>query len=112
MIYAQYISKLVTPGDPPAYVFQLVNVKELAKLAVITSDDALTTYDLNSFSFSKGRLNTASVYRNGIHNGVTCLGRTSDDPHLLFSAGRDGLVKQYDLRDHSPSVNLFEHGRS
>ena len=84
------ISSLILP--PNSYVYTIAPLSDRAQLAAISSDDSLRIIDSS----------TLKEVSNGIipnvHSGVTCLAVTKDDLNCLLTAGRDGLVRCWDLR--------------
>ncbi|KAL9038861.1 MAG: hypothetical protein Q9180_002877, partial [Flavoplaca navasiana] len=82
--------------NPDTYIYKILPIS--TDLVSISSDDCLRVLDPL----------TLEVYGSvhGIHDGVTCLSGFRD--RLGMTAGRDGLVKCFDLRTRSTAFELSE----
>lgn len=86
---------------PQSYVYTIIPIKENAGIAAISSDDSLRVVDSN----------TLQILSNGIipnvHAGVTCLDViVNENVNCLLTAGRDGLVKCWDLRSGRSTLDF------
>ena len=81
-------SGLSLPADTYIYRFAPID----AALAAISSDDSLRVFDAETLQLVSG-----GVFDN-VHDGVTCLKTTGSEPKMLFTAGRDGFIRSWDLR--------------
>jgi len=97
------ISSLILP--PNSYVYTIAPLSDRAQLAAISSDDSLRIID--STTLKEG---SNGVIPN-VHGGVTCLDVTKDDPNYILTAGRDGLVRCWDLRLGQSTLE-FQDGMS
>ncbi len=91
-------SSLSLPAD--SYIYKIVPVNR--HLAAISSDDSLRLIDLKTLQEIAG-----GVLKN-VHDGVTRLQAVDHDPHSLLTAGRDALVRQYDLRVGQKTMQLSD----
>ena len=83
-------SSLSLPTD--SYIYKIVQVNN-SLLAAISSDDSLRLLQLETLQEIGGGV----VEK--VHAGVTCLQVVDHDPNgLLMTAGRDAVVRSYDLR--------------
>ena len=81
-------SDLSLPADSYIYRFAAVD----PALAAISSDNSLRVFDAETL-----QLVSDGIFEN-VHDGVTCLGTTGLEPKTLFTAGRDGFIRCWDLR--------------
>ena len=69
-----------------------------ATLASTTSDDSLRTFDPTTLQLS-GNIDK-------VHDGVTCLKPFDADPACVLTAGRDAVVRCWDLRTGKAGLAL------
>ena len=81
-------SGLSLPADSYIYRFAPVD----AALAAISSDNSLRVFDAETLELVSG-----GIFDN-VHDGVTCLKTTGSEPKMLFTAGRDGFIRCWDMR--------------
>ena len=91
-------SSLSLPAD--SYIYKILHVN--GHLAAISSDDSLRLIDLKTLREIAG-----GVLKN-VHDGVTCLQAVDHDPNSLLTAGRDAVVRQYDLRVGQKTMQLSD----
>jgi WD repeat-containing protein 89 len=82
-----------------SYIYCLVPTS--AALAAISSDDSLRVFDRQTLQLLFGGVIKTR------QEGITCLTRTNDD--VLATAGRDGSVRTWDVRQGG-EVSQFIHG--
>ena len=85
---------------PDSYVYKIVEVNR--RLAAISSDDSLRLLDLETLREIAG-----GVLRN-VHDGGTCLQTVDHDPNSLLTAGRDAVVRRYDMRNGHKTMQLSD----
>ena len=91
-------SNLSLPAD--SYIYKIVNLN--GNLAAISSDDSLRLIDSRTLQeITNGTINN-------IHVGVTCLQAVNRDPNILLTAGRDAVVREYDLRSGQKTLQLSD----
>jgi len=83
-------SSLTLPLD--SYIYSILPINHNAQIAAISSDDSLRIIDSITLKEISNRIIPS------VHGGVTCLTATKDDLNCLLTAGRDGLVRYWDLR--------------
>ena len=81
-------SSLALPPD--SYIYRIVPID--GKIAAISSDDSLRIVDPCTFQQIPDGL------IENVNEGVTCLELHPDSGSHLSTAGRDGVVKTWDLR--------------
>ena len=91
-------SILSLPAD--SYIYKIVQVN--GHLAAISSDDSLRLID------PKTLREIASGVLKNVHDGVTCLQAVDHDPNSLLTAGRDAVVRRYDLRVGQKTMQLSD----
>lgn len=95
------ISSLTLPLN--SYIYTIAPINHNAQIAAISSDDSLRIIDSS----------TLKEVSNGIipnvHAGVTCFDVTKDGLNYLSTAGRDGLVQYWDLREKCSTLK-FQDG--
>ena len=83
------------------YIYKIVPVNENTHLAAISSDDSLRLIDAKTLR----EIIPGGVIES-VHDGTTCLQTVGHDPHSLLTAGRDGTVRQFDLRVGQKTLQL------
>ena len=91
-------SILSLPAD--SYIYKIVRVN--GHLAAISSDDSLRLIDATTLREIAG-----GVLKN-VHDGVTCLQAVDQDPNSVVTAGRDAVVRGYDLRSGQKTMQLSD----
>lgn len=94
---AEQIARSTLAAPPDTYFFSLA--RSANTFAAIASDDSLRLFDLSGLAL----LDTIRP----CHNGVSCLA-PSPDHRAFYTAGRDGLVRSFDLRSKSTGIQLSE----
>jgi WD40 repeat protein len=98
-------SSLRLPKDSYIYNFAEVTIDRsdnTCSLAVISSDDSLRIFDVNSLD-----LVPDGVFES-VHSSVTAIARFASSAYfpLLLTSGRDGFVRGWDTRSGSKAVEL------
>ncbi|WPH04911.1 putative wd repeat-containing protein [Acrodontium crateriforme] len=93
---AKQITASTLGTSPDTYLYTLARSDDEQVIATIASDDSLRIFNptLNVLQTSKP-----------CHNGVSCLKSGSRG---FFTAGRDGLIKQWDLRGNQSAGHISE----
>ncbi|KAF6234942.1 hypothetical protein HO173_006872 [Letharia columbiana] len=113
MRFASLTTTSISSLPADSYIYKIVIVN--GNLAAISSDDSLRLLDLQTLREIAGGV------LNNVHDGVTCLQVVDHDPHSLLTAGRDAVVRRYDLRSgqktmqfgsdkNAPYLSLASHG--
>ncbi|KAK3168489.1 hypothetical protein OEA41_004937 [Lepraria neglecta] len=93
-------SSLSLPAD--SYIYKILQID--SNLAAISSDDSLRIIDSTSLKEIAG-----GILKN-VHAGVTCLEAPENDKNVFLTAGRDAVVRSWDLRDNrSPSKPVRQY---
>ena len=95
------ISSLTLPAD--SYIYKILPVN--SDIAAISSDDSLRI--INSTSLQ----DITSGILNNVHAGVTCLEAAHNEKSILLTAGRDAVVRTWDLRLGKSTLD-FSDGKS
>ena len=85
-----------------SYIYRIVPVER--HLAAISSDDSLRLVDPSYLE------EISSPHFSQVHAGVTCLETLEHDNHTLCTAGRDAVVKCWDLRS-GQKTSEFRDGK-
>lgn len=91
-------SSLSLPKD--SYIYKVIPVHGTQSLAAISSDDSLRLFDAASLRLSSNGL------RDKVHDGVTCLNSFSADRSCILTAGRDAVVRCWDLRSREAAFEI------
>ena len=83
---------------PDSYIYRVLPTSNY--VAAISSDDSLRLLDRQTLR------ETAGGVLNHVHDGVTCLQTTSHDAHSLVTAGRDAVVRGFDMRSGLKTLEL------
>ena len=90
--------------SPNTYIYKITPTT--THLAAISSDGSLRLIDPTTLrEIPNGVLNK-------VHDGVTCLQAVDHDPNILLTAGRDAVVRQYDVRIEMKKTMQFSDGQS
>ena len=100
-----------SPSAGPCYIYQIQNLRHGDELAALCSDDSVRAFQPASLASAPSWVLPTN------HEGVTQL-RTQrwDNQALILTAGRDGVVKAWDLRmcqgqqQHARPVLRLEQG--
>lgn len=90
-------STLNLPSD--SYIYSIIPAPDA--YAVISSDDSLRVFDAATLQVLPGGI----IERT--HAGVTSLKQFDDQGKVLATAGRDGLVRSWDLRTGKKAADFF-----
>ena len=90
------VSSLTLP--PHSYVYNIVPAGR--HLVAISSDDSLRICDPETLQLS------AHGVIDHIHHGVTCFVSPSSEPDTVFTVGRDGFVRCWDIRSGKKTLEL------
>lgn len=91
-------SSLSLPVD--SYIYKILQVD--SNLAAISSDDSLRIIDSTSLKEIAG-----GILKN-VHTGVTCLEASENDTKGFLTAGRDAVVRSWDLRSGRSTLELSD----
>ena len=83
-----------------SYIYKILQVN--SNLAAISSDDSLRIIDSTSLKEIAG-----GVLKN-VHAGVTCLEAPENDKNVFLTAGRDAVVRSWDLRSGRSTLELSD----
>lgn len=95
------ISSLTLPLN--SYIYTIAPINHNAQIAAISSDDSLRIIDSSTLKEVTNGINP------NVHAGVTCIDVMKDGPNSLLTAGRDGLVRYWDLRQKYSTLE-FQDG--
>lgn len=91
-------SSLSLPVD--SYIYKILPID--AKIAAILSDDSLRIVDPNTLQ----EISDYVIYN--VHQGATCLEKYDSDDSGVFTAGRDGVVRYWDLRTRGKAIEFCD----
>jgi WD40 repeat protein len=85
---------------PDSYIYKILQVD--SKIAAISSDDSLRVIDSTSLNEIRDGI------LNNVHAGVTCLEALRNDRSIFLTAGRDAVVRSWDLRSGKSTLDLSD----
>lgn len=83
-----------------SYIYRIVPVGSW--LAAISSDDSLRIIDPSTLQ----ELSDGVV--NNVHTGVTCLESIGNDHNSILTAGRDAVIRCWDLRSRKKTAEFSD----
>ncbi|MCJ1479608.1 hypothetical protein MMC13_008294 [Lambiella insularis] len=101
-VHAISKSSLSLPSN--SYVYGIKPVGH--KLTAISSDDSLRVFDPETLQVDTGRIFAS------IHDGITCLEIATCKPESVITAGRDGYIRCWDLRNGKKTIELEDDSSS
>ncbi|KAL2039336.1 hypothetical protein N7G274_008004 [Stereocaulon virgatum] len=85
---------------PDSYIYKILQVD--SKIAAISSDNSLRVIDSTSLKEIRDGI------IDNVHAGVTCLEALRNDRSVFWTAGRDAVVRSWDLRLGKSTLDLSD----